>query len=1055
MTAICDAPMRKDGLYRKLLRSHLSVAAIGTLMLAILLCIILWLRSNALRLSELRGPTAQASSAVLAGVQHSLAGLRGWMLLGNTEFRSDRRIAWSDEIDPNIENLHALSEQWSNVGHRDRLKIISHKLEDLRDAQWWIEDVANTPGNEPARAFAEQKAYPVSVSIIEAITAAIDLEKEQDRPNRKDLLAVMADFRESFSLSQATLRDFLEQGLDVQQRQLLSHLNIAEDHLETLNRHSERLTHEQRRLYIWTRSEFSGYRLLIGSVVELRNSPEWHLAQHWMASEAAPLAREIGDLLTSMSSSQRELMQADSNSVARTSNIAAGASLALIVSMLLVAWELSNRASNRLSTPITSLSQATVDLAKGRLTQDIPVTTTDELGHLTDAFNRMRHALDEKEVALQNEAKRTSSVLQTAVDAIVSIDERGIIHLFNPSAERLFGYSANEIVGQNVSRLMPEPFKTKHDGYLSDYLQYGQKKIIGIGREAVAERKDGTTFPVWVSVGEMLFDKARMYVGMLHDLSEFKRIEFELKQAKESAESANRAKSEFLANMSHEIRTPMNGIIGMTEILLHTELDPAQREYQTIVKTSADALLSLLNDILDFSKIEAGKLELENHPFSLRDSLGDSLQMISTRAAEKELELALDIASDIPDSLVGDMGRLRQIVVNLVGNAIKFTEHGEVLLSVELKSDVPSKVGLHFAVKDTGIGVSQKKQDSIFESFSQADASTTRTHGGTGLGLAISKQLVSLMDGRIWLESEFGEGSTFHFTAVFKLSATESVPQVEAPPNLAELRLLVVDDNATNRRILAEMLSTWGVNATLVASGSEALSLMAGASQAGTPFQLLLLDSMMPGMSGLDLARQIKREANLSTARILMLSSAGPPAEESELNKLNILRCLGKPVKQSDLLKAICSALRDNVSSKSAVAPADATESIRSLELLLAEDSLVNQKVALGLLKKRGHHVTIANNGREAVEALKRKSFDLVLMDVQMPEMDGLEATRAIRQMEETTNEHTLIVAMTANAMKGDNEECINAGMDAYLSKPIRAMELFRSVESTVANKGE
>lgn len=401
------------------------------------------------------------------------------------------------------------------------------------------------------------------------------------------------------------------------------------------------------------------------------------------------------------------------------------------------------------------------------------------------------------------------------------------------------------------------------------------------------------------------------------------------------------------------------------------------------------------------------------------------------------------------------MGRLRQIVINLVGNAIKFTEQGEVVLSVNLESLDENRVNLRFQVRDTGIGISKDKQDLIFESFSQADASTTRNYGGTGLGLAISKQLVTLMNGSIWLESELGKGSTFHFSAVFELADSEPAAPAGARSPLSQLPVLIVDDNATNRKVLAEVLSNWRLKVTLASSGSEALTVMASASEAGTPFQLILLDAQMPGMSGIDLARHLRGDPKLSATKILMLSSAGRPVGQIELQELNIVRFLSKPVKQSDLFDAMCFAIRINAPSKSVLTPAEPSIALRSLDLLLAEDSVVNQKVAVGLLKKRGHRVTIANNGKEAVDALKQKPFDLVLMDVQMPEMDALQATKAIREMEKSTKTHTLIVAMTANAMKGDNEKCINAGMDAYLSKPIRAAELYKAIENVVGNRGK
>ena len=660
-----------------------------------------------------------------------------------------------------------------------------------------------------------------------------------------------------------------------------------------------------------------------------------------------------------------------------------------------------------------------------------------------------------------------ASKLEVTEERYRQLFERSLAGIFRTTLDGRF-LDVNEafchMVGyQSRSELMRQPAGSFHSSPTARdaLLARLQKEGSITNGENCLRKKDGCALWVLQNLSLVEGPEGPVIEGTMIDITERKRAERELQEAKESAEAASRAKSEFLANMSHEIRTPMNGIIGMTDLALDTELTIEQRDYMNMVKISADSLLSIINDILDFSKIEAHKLDLDIIRFSLRDSIEESVKTLALHAHERGLELACEIHPDVPESVLGDPGRLRQILVNLLSNAVKFTGQGEVVLCVTVDEQAAGNTLLHFEVSDTGIGIPADKQKQMFEAFSQADTSTTRKFGGTGLGLTICSRLVEMMEGRIWVESEPGRGSRFHFTARLGLTEQNSKPKQKAGDEvLSGLPVLVVDDNKTNRRILEKMLRSWGMEPVLAENAQSAMAALEKANTGGETFPLILTDAHMPETDGFGFIEQVIRQQGLAPSTVIMLTSGGQRGDAARCLELEVSAYLTKPVGRTELREAILRVLgtrSQRVKDAGLVTRHSLRESHRAagrLRILLAEDNAVNQHLARRVLEKRGHQVTIVGNGRAAVAAVEKGGFGIVLMDVQMPEMDGLEATAAIREAEKAEGVHLPIVAMTALAMSGDSDRCLRAGMDAYVSKPIKAEEVFKVIESLFSPAG-
>jgi PAS domain S-box-containing protein len=667
---------------------------------------------------------------------------------------------------------------------------------------------------------------------------------------------------------------------------------------------------------------------------------------------------------------------------------------------------------------------------------------------------RLKNKIDELQSlldAVEMERFQFQTIMELAPDLLNFKDRDGRFLAVSQSMAEFLNHDRKAMIGKTDFDFFP--------GQDAEKYRADDKRVMDTG-QPVLEIDETLSHPDghedWVSASKVpLRNEAGEVIGifgMSRNITDRKKAAAELQKAKDAAETANRAKSDFLANMSHEIRTPMNAIIGMTELLLDMKPTVAQRDYLKMVLDSGESLLALLNETLDFSKIEAGKLELDCQPFDLRESVGNTMKSLGLKAHSKGLELAVRIDQKVPDRLIGDFARLRQILVNLTGNAIKFTSDGEVVLSIDLKASDDQHTTLHFCVSDTGIGIPESKQASVFSAFEQADKTTTRRYGGTGLGLAICTRLVQLMGGKIWLESEVDVGSQFHFTAQFE--NTKDAQEADSiSSGLKGKRVLVVDDNSTNRNILRDMLDSWGMSVSVATNSEAAMTSLSDACQRNERFDLMISDTNVSGEDCSGFLKSVLSDPTFGNPHAIVLTTGDRAGDAALGDALGVKRCLLKPVKQSELLDAVHVCFGEAIQESDEKSEEGANSPNGCLNILLAEDNLVNQKLAIGLLERSGHTVVVANNGREAIAALSDGNFDVILMDVEMPEMDGLEATASIRQQEQETGVRIPIIAMTAHAMQGDREKCLKAGMDDYLSKPIR-MNLLEAALHSLATSG-
>lgn len=1064
-------------------------ASLGTVVLLIILIVILTVSYIKLqdvenvtnRIAELRTPTLHASSELKNNINTALANLRGWMLLEDNKFIIDRKLAWKN-IRKAQRELDRLSGSWTNPENVTRLNEVHNLLDKFEASQDKVEHLVWDEKNLPATYLLFTQAIPRADIVFQQITKLMAVEQYvATTPERKKLFATMANFRGSFAIGLAHIRAFLISADPVYIEKFNASWQENRDAFTVIQKYQELFDEGQLKnfeIMVDARNKFSP---LPEEIFKLRSEETWNLANYELKNVAAKHGQQLVGLLEDMTQDQNRLLAIDTQenetSLAEFIQILMWLFLLAVATTLAVSFYMKRKVSDPLNAAINDALVLADNVASGKYNSDTDTDTdtdTDKAIHsssyeatlllnslkgmasdvkkqakeLTQAKDAAEFAVQKVEIARDDLSAQKNAMDQHSLVSITDI--KGIITYANDKFCEISGYSKEELLGQNHSLLNSgnEPENYWREMYLN--VSKGNVWHDEVKNKA----KDGHFYWVDTTIVPMYENNKLIgYTSIRTDITTAKELEQNLIEAKNQAEVANESKTDFLANMSHEIRTPMNGVIGMTNLLIDSDLNSDQYKLAKTVKASAESLLFIINDILDFSKVEAGKLELEDIDFNLGSMVEDLGTAMHYLAEDKGLELICPANSIQNQWLNADPGRIRQILTNLIGNAIKFTEQGEVAVFCKITNKADNRRLIRFEIKDTGIGISEEHQDKLFSKFTQADSSTTRKYGGTGLGLSICQKLVDLMDGDIGIESELGKGTTFWFT----LDLEGAKPENEIPLPLADLqkqKIMAVDDNATNRDLLDQLLTHWGIEHQLVANGMDAIQVLQECDDS-SPYTIGLLDMHMPDMDGAQLCKHIKNDAAISDTKLVLLSSQAQRGDAKKMHAIGFDGYLPKPIHQSELYNVLQHVA--GISSDDDILITRYTDKEQmqfKSHLLVVEDNITNQQVIKGMLEKFGITIDLASNGEEALAALQQGTdYSLVFMDCQMPVMDGYSATKKIRDPVTKNINHAIpVIAMTANVMRGDREKCLAAGMNDYVAKPVDPAKLRRMLNHWLPN---